>query len=184
MFVYLLVFIGLFVFRVFFLSSRIRHTRGALVTGVQTCALPILQRMTLFAREKAGDDEETLGHVIMVTSARPEEGKSFLSLNLALSFIVDEGYNVLLIDADILRPTILSTLGLKANRGLVDVLRDPTVEMADVLLRDHSLRLTLLPSGEPVASATALFGGPPMREFVRSEERRVGQGGVRRCGTG
>lgn len=140
--------------------------RSRLSEEVRLIKRRLMQRMTLFARNKAGDAGETLGHVIMVTSARPEEGKSFLSLNLALSFIVDEGYNVLLIDADILRPTVLSTLGLKAKRGLVDVLRDPTLEMADVLLRDHSLRLTLLPSGDPVASATELFGGPQMREFV------------------
>jgi protein-tyrosine kinase len=146
--------------------------RSRLSEEVRLIKRRLMQRMTLFAREKVGDADETLGHVIMVTSARPEEGKSFLSLNLALSFIVDEGYNVLLIDADILRPTVLSTLGLKANRGLVDVLRDPTLEMADVLLRDHSLRLTLLPSGEPVASATELFGGPQMQEFVEKIARR------------
>jgi len=146
--------------------------RSRLSEEIRLIKRRLMQRMSLFATDKAGEAAESLGHVIMVTSARPEEGKSFLSLNLALSFIADEGYNVLLIDADILRPAILSTLGLKAKKGLVDILRDPKMEMADVLLRDHSLRLTLLPSGQPVASATELFGGPQMHQFVEKIARR------------
>lgn len=146
--------------------------RSRLSEEVRLIKRRLMQQMSLFAQESADESDVSLGHVIMVTSARPEEGKSFFSLNLALSFIADEGYNVLLIDADILRPTILSTLGLKAKKGLVDVLRDPTIEMADVLLRDHALRLTLMPSGQPVASATELFGSHQMREFVERIARR------------
>ncbi len=105
-------------------------------------------------------------NVVLVTSARMGEGKSYFTLNLALSLVIDEGINVLLVDGDVLRPKILATLGLPDSRGLTDRLRDGSIDLADLFLRVEGLPLTIFPAGTEVASATELFGGRPMSELV------------------
>ena len=132
----------------------------------------LMQRMRLFDRDQSEEVSPPLDNVIMVTSARPSEGKSFVSMNLALSFIVDEGLNVLLVDADPVQHSILSALDIKSERGLVDLLRDPGLDMADVLLRDAQLRFSVLPGGSTSASATELFSGQRMRELMTAMAAR------------
>jgi receptor protein-tyrosine kinase len=110
----------------------------------------------------------TGAHVVMVTSAVPGEGKSFIALNLALTFAADEQFDVLLVDADAMRPNILKMLGLSAERGLSNLLIDPSLSLADVMLRDPIMKLSLLPAGGSVPSATDLYGGPRMKELVAS----------------
>ena len=62
------------------------------------------------------------GNLIMVTSAVPGEGKSFTSLNLAMSIAAELDNTVMLVDADVARPSLLRTLGLEPGPGLLDVL--------------------------------------------------------------
>ncbi|UEM02734.1 P-loop NTPase [Skermanella rosea] len=122
-------------------------------------------------------DAEGRTNLVMVTSAVPGEGKSFISLNLALSFVADEHFDVLLIDADAMRPSILRMLGLPPARGLSDLLLEPGLDPSEVLLRDPGMRLTILPSGGEVPSATDLYGSPAMKELVdrlaRSQRNRI-----------
>ncbi|UEM20085.1 P-loop NTPase [Skermanella mucosa] len=116
-------------------------------------------------------------NLVMVTSAVPGEGKSFISLNLALSFVADEHFDVLLIDADAMRPSILRMLGLPPSRGLSDLLLEPGLDPSEVLLRDRRMRLTILPSGGEVPSATDLYSSPAMKELIdrlaRSQRNRI-----------
>jgi receptor protein-tyrosine kinase len=116
-------------------------------------------------------------NMVMVTSAVPGEGKSFISLNLALSFVADEHFDVLLIDADAMRPSILRMLGLPPARGLSDLLLEPDLDPSEVLLRDSKMRLTLLPSGGEVPSATDLYASPSMKDLItrlaRQEPNRI-----------
>jgi len=65
------------------------------------------------------------GNLIMVTSALPGEGKSFTAVNLAMSIATELDHTVLLVDADVARPTLPTMLGLAATRGLLDVLVEP-----------------------------------------------------------
>jgi Mrp family chromosome partitioning ATPase len=117
-------------------------------------------------------DGETVDHVIQVTSSKPNEGKSFTALNLALSIVMDERYNVLLIDADIRRASLTNTLNLSNEMGLTDVLRNENFELHQVLKREKNYPLTFLPAGSGVASATDLFGGHKMRRFVNDIAHR------------
>jgi receptor protein-tyrosine kinase len=64
------------------------------------------------------------GNLIMVTSALPGEGKSFTAVNLAMSIAMELDHTVLLVDADVARPTVPGILGVPATRGLLDVLVD------------------------------------------------------------
>jgi protein-tyrosine kinase len=62
------------------------------------------------------------GRLIMVTSARPGEGKTFTALNLALAFASERDVKALLVDADTQHPGLPNILGIPEDRGIVDVL--------------------------------------------------------------
>lgn len=57
------------------------------------------------------------GNLIMVTSAMPGEGKSFTAINLAMSMAMELDYRVLLVDADVAKPSLMKTLGLPPVLG-------------------------------------------------------------------
>lgn len=105
------------------------------------------------------------GNLIMVTSALPGEGKSFTSLNLAMSVAAELDHTVMLVDADVARPSMLRMLGLPLGPGLLDVL-EGKAEMSDVLLRTNVDKLTLLPSGNPHPRATELLASDAMRDLL------------------
>jgi receptor protein-tyrosine kinase len=83
------------------------------------------------------------GNLIMVTSALPGEGKSFTAVNLAMSIAMELDHTVLLVDADVARPTVPGMLGLPATRGLLDVLVDDTVDLSQVLLKTNIEKLSV-----------------------------------------
>lgn len=105
-------------------------------------------------------------NLIMVTSALPGEGKTFVSVNLAMSMAMELDRTVLLVDADVARPALLPRLAVAASRGLLDVLADPSIELSDVLLRTNIEKLTLLPPGAPRAQATELLASDEMDRLL------------------
>ena len=115
----------------------------------------------------------TINHanLIMVTSALAGEGKSFTALNLALSMAAEMDYTVMLVDADVARPSVLRMLGLPQGPGLLDVLEE-SVDMSEVLLRTNVDKLTLLPSGTPHARATELLASDAMSNLLDDMARR------------
>lgn len=106
------------------------------------------------------------GNLILITSAMPGEGKTFTSINLALSMAVELDCRVLLVDADVARPAVLQRLGLPASRGLLDVLTDSTLDLSDVLLRTNVDRLSILPAGTQHARATEVLASDGMNRLV------------------
>lgn len=138
--------------------------RSRLAEEVRLIKWRLMQRMRYF--DKEAPQRGGLDQVILVTSARPGEGKSFLSLNLALSFAMDEGLNVLLVNADLRKPGLLDILGLDNDRGLAEVLHDPSMDLSEVLLREETLPLSLLPGGRVGEGGTELFGGERMLAFI------------------
>lgn len=101
------------------------------------------------------------GNLIMVTSAIAGEGKTFTSVNLAMSIAAEMDHTVMLVDADVARPSVLRVLGLPAGPGLLDVL-EGKVELSGALLRTSVDKLTILPSGTPHARATELLASDAM----------------------
>jgi protein-tyrosine kinase len=106
------------------------------------------------------------GNLIMVTSSVPGEGKSFNSINLAMSIAMEMDNRVLLVDADVARPSILNLLGLPPARGLMDVLLEEGVGLPDVMLRTNVEKLTLLPAGMMHKNATELLASSAMRSLL------------------
>ena len=105
-------------------------------------------------------------NMIMVTSALPGEGKTFTSINLALSIAMEMDKTVLLIDADVAKPDVTARLGVEAEKGLIDILLDDGLTLQDVLLRTDIPKLTLLPSGGRHVHSTELLASERMRQLV------------------
>lgn len=107
------------------------------------------------------------GNLIMVTSSIPGEGKSFTAINLAISMATEMENTVLLVDADVSKSSIVRYLGLESDKGLLDVLRDPSIKLSDVLIKTDIAKLTVLPAGRTFAHATELLASNAMRAFVQ-----------------
>ena len=124
-------------------------------------------------RNATGRGAEMLNHgnLIMVTSALAGEGKSFTSLNLAMSIAAELDHTVMLVDADVARPSVLRMLGLPPGPGLLDVLEE-SVDISDALLRTSIDKLTVLPSGTPHARATELLASDAMRKLLDDMAQR------------
>lgn len=106
------------------------------------------------------------GNLIMVTSSLPGEGKSFTAINLAMSMAMEQNHTVMLVDADVARPSVMQALGLAPAPGLLDLLLDKKVALSEVLLRTNIDNLTLLPTGLPHARATELLASDAMVDLL------------------
>lgn len=112
------------------------------------------------------------GNLIMVTSSLPGEGKSFAAINLAMSLAMELNHTVLLVDADVARPSIMKKLGLQSAPGLLDLLLDEKIELSDVLLKTNVPKLTILPTGVPHPRATELLASEAMTSLLKDLARR------------
>jgi receptor protein-tyrosine kinase len=106
------------------------------------------------------------GRRIMVTSAFPGEGKSFCSINLAMSIAVERDVQVLLVDADVARPSIPRELGISTRVGLIDRLVDPNRRIEELVLDTNVEKLSLLPAGRPHEHGTELLASDAMAALV------------------
>jgi protein-tyrosine kinase len=93
-------------------------------------------------------------HTVGVTSAGPRAGKSLTAINLAISMARDSAHSVVLVDADLRRPSVADTLGLPESVGLIDYLNSG-VELGDVLQASDIDNLLVLP-GRHEASGVAV----------------------------
>jgi receptor protein-tyrosine kinase len=102
----------------------------------------------------------------MVTSALPGEGKTFCAINLAMSLSIEVDTSVLLVDADVVRPDVLSQLGVTAEKGLLDLLSDPGLDVGDVLLKTNVPKLSLLAAGTHHDRSTELLASAAMERLL------------------
>ena len=122
---------------------------------------PLLKRA--FVEQGPGANPANL---IMVTSSLPGEGKTYCAINLAMSIAMELDHTVLLVDADVARPSVLRTLGLPVHRGLMDILLDDKLDLADVMLRTNVDTLSILPAGTSTPRATELLASSSMSSIV------------------
>jgi len=137
-------------------------------TPIGEC-IRLIKSQLLINMAKAGPGSPA--NVIMVTSAVPGEGKTFCAINLAISIAQDRERRVLLVDADVAKPSISSRLGLKVEQGLMDVL-DRDIDMSKVLRKLDIDRLTFLPAGTAHRHATELLASDRMRALVQEMAER------------
>ncbi len=106
------------------------------------------------------------GNVIMITSAVPGEGKTFISLNLALSMRLEEDITVLLVDGDVVNPRLTQILGLESRPGLLDLVKDPALSTDAAILPTDLPGLSFLPAGRQEVNATELVASARMHQVV------------------
>ncbi|SEK30014.1 XrtA-associated tyrosine autokinase [Nitrosovibrio tenuis] len=112
------------------------------------------------------------GNLIMVTSALAGEGKSFCTVNLAMSIAMEMDRTVLLVDADVARPTVPKILGLGTESGLMDILIDEKLDLADVLIKTNIEKLTLLTAGRRHSHSTELLASQSMNDLLKELAER------------
>jgi protein-tyrosine kinase len=141
--------------------------RTTLLEDFRIIKRPLLQRAFV---ERGPADKP--GNLIMVTSSLPGEGKTFCAINLAMSIAMELDHTVLLIDADVARPSVLRTLGLPAQRGLMDMLLDDKLDLSDVMLRTNVDTFSILPAGTSTPHATELLASSAMAALVHEIAHR------------
>ncbi|HLZ96767.1 MAG TPA: AAA family ATPase [Steroidobacteraceae bacterium] len=104
--------------------------------------------------------------IIVVTSALPGDGKTFTSINLALSMAVERDISVLLIDADVAKQHVSRIFGLDAQPGLLDVLADEKLELRSVVVPTTTRGFSILPVGSRIPNSTELLSSSRMREVM------------------
>lgn len=106
------------------------------------------------------------GRRILICSAQANEGKTFCAVNLALSMANERDIEVLLIDGDFAKPTVLSTLGIEGPVGLMDALADPDVDVETLVIKTDVGNLSVLPSGKYTNEATELIAADRTRQII------------------
>ncbi|WP_151446692.1 XrtA-associated tyrosine autokinase [Lacisediminimonas profundi] len=111
-------------------------------------------------------------NVIMVTSSAPGEGKTYCAVNLAMSIAYEKDYQVLLVDADVARPSVPRTLGLPERPGLMDVLQEGGPDLEDAIIDTNVASLSILTAGTKDRHATELLSSQGMARLVAEMANR------------
>lgn len=139
-------------------SEEFRHIKRQLLRNVRAGSGPGAGRHRL----------------IMVSSALPAEGKTFCATNLALCIAMEVDTSVLLVDADVVRPSLFARLGLAPQAGLMDWLIAPERPLSDLVVQTNVPKLSLLSAGKPQDNANELLSSSAMEQLLG---RLAGQSG-------
>ena len=112
-------------------------------------------------------------NLIMVSSSKPHEGKTFVSINLALSVAHEQDKTVLLIDADVLRPSVTRELGLPESKsGLIEYLLGESDDFGDIIYNTNIDKLKIVPAGEPHHLSNELLSSGKMAALAKELAER------------
>jgi len=108
----------------------------------------------------------TNSNLIMVSSSKPNEGKTFVSINLALSIALEQDKTVLLVDADVLRPSINRELGVGNTAGLIEYLLGEEESISEIIYNTNIDKLKVIPAGEPHHLSNELLASDKMQALT------------------
>ena len=110
--------------------------------------------------------------VIAVTSPAAGDGKTVTAINLAGALARGSESRILLIDADLRRPTVARQLDIEATKGLADALSSDTLDIDSLLtvLPEHNL--WVLPAGAPRAGVHQILRSPRLDQFLTRARQR------------
>ncbi len=132
----------------------------------------IIKRSVLQVIADLREQDAPNANVVMITSTRPGEGKTFTAINLAMSLALERDYSVLLVDGDVSRPSILKSLGLTAEKGLIEILEDRSLDLDDVIMRTNVPDFSVLPVIKPDRRSTEFLASNRMSELIQEIRRR------------
>ncbi|MBA6363310.1 tyrosine-protein kinase family protein, partial [Colwellia sp. BRX8-8] len=121
-----------------------------------------------------GSGSKTLknSNLVMISSSKPNEGKTFISINLALSIALEQDKTVLLIDADVLRPSINRELGFKQVPGLIEYLLGDKHDISEIIYSTNIDKLKIIPAGEPHHLSNELLASDRMDSLAKELAER------------
>ncbi len=129
-------------------------------------AFRVIKRPILISAFEQSAASEKPGNLVMVTSAVASEGKTFVSLNMAISIAQEFDRWILLVDADVAKPGLSRLMQLEDRPGLLDVLSRPGCTVSDVLIATDMPKLSVIPAGGRHRHATELLASNGMKQFL------------------
>ncbi|HEX8388038.1 MAG TPA: exopolysaccharide biosynthesis protein [Sphingomonas sp.] len=145
--------------------------RGMIVPGAPVG--PLAEEFRLAKRHVLGlkrlieeGDAPERARTALICSARPNDGKTFCAINLALSISAERDTEALLVDADFAKPDVCRVLGLPDGRGLLDALDDPSIDPEALVIRTDVPGFSVLPAGTRTTGDTELLASNRTRAVV------------------
>ena len=136
------------------------------VTGLSEEFRIVKRQLLLTARGGKGYEPLEHGERILVCSAHPNEGKTYCSINLALSMASEKDNHVLLVDADFAKPSVLKTFGIEQSPGLMDALADRNCDVESLIIETDIPGLTILPAGAQTNQDTEYLAASRTAEII------------------
>jgi exopolysaccharide/PEP-CTERM locus tyrosine autokinase len=110
--------------------------------------------------------------LVMMTSALSGDGKTYTSVNLALSLAGEKDRTCLLVDGDVAKPHVGNLFGVQEEPGLLDALQDESVDVESLILPTDVPGLSILPAGRRTDQATELLSSERMLQILQRLESR------------
>lgn len=126
----------------------------------------LLKRPLLMNANAQIEEEVENKNIIGVTSALPEEGKTFTALNIAMSIAMELNTTALLIDGDLIKHSLSHLIEMDKLPGLIDVLHNPSMDLHHIILNTNIPNLRLIPAGHLATNATELIASQRMQDIV------------------
>lgn len=149
---------------------------GMLVPGAPVTALAeefrLIKRQLLntaravWAADAAAN--ENRARMILVCSAKPNDGKTFCAINLALSMAAEKDVEVLLVDADFAKPDVMARLGASEGAGLLDVMAGAIDDVESCVIPTDVPQLSVLPAGTRSNADTELLASERANAILES----------------
>jgi protein-tyrosine kinase len=138
------------------IAEQYRHIKRALIRNI------------------TGRSEVSIEHprLIMMTSALSGDGKTFTSVNLALSLANEKDRTCLLVDGDVAKPHVDNLFGVHDEPGLLDALQDDSLDVEDLILPTDVPGLSILPAGQRREGTTELLASERMHQILQRLEAR------------
>jgi protein-tyrosine kinase len=121
---------------------------------------PLIEKV--LSGDTAGGDPR----IIMIASAIPGDGKTFTSINLALSMALERDISVLLVDSDVAKHHLTDIFGLTDEKGLLDALTDERIEPESLVVPTSTRGFSILPAGRRAEGTAELLSSNRMRQIA------------------
>lgn len=162
------------------INRNVLAANGFIVPGAPMTAIAeefrLLKHQLLSDIEAAKRQSEEKRRTVLICSAQPKAGKTFSAINLALSLAGEQELEVLLVEADFLKPDALALLGIPGGPGFVDALLDPEVDPESYVIRTDVQGLSVLSAGAKTNNVPELLASDRCREVLAKlagNQRRI-----------
>jgi protein-tyrosine kinase len=140
--------------------------RSRLAEEYRLIKRPLLVKAFSDVNENASNTGVLHNNVIMISSSVAGEGKTFTSLNLAISIAMEMDQTVLLIDSDLAKPGLSKLLDIRGQKGLTDYLSGEVKDIGSLFKRTDIPKLTVLGAGSSHSRSTELLASRTMAHLL------------------